>query len=279
VGGIVEEDGRCAACGQLNRQLARFCRSCGSPIEASSRHAPTERRPVSSAESAPANSASRTSAAHAGNRVPAAAESVPATVRGSALRRRRVAVPLVAVAIAGLLALAGWQTGWPSAVFGIKQVSSTARVRIKPAFRSRAPSAPGTPSPSTQAPSTQAPSTQASSSSAASPTASPSSPESSATPSVSGPAATVKAYFAAIDSRDYATAWRLGGSNLGGSYAAYAQGFAGTASDQVSIISVHGHVVTARLTARQADGSIRIYQGTYAVVGGVITQFAVKRIS
>jgi hypothetical protein len=89
----------------------------------------------------------------------------------------------------------------------------------------------------------------------------------------------VRAYFAAIDSRDYATAWRLGGSILGGSYAAYARGFAGTASDKVSILSVSGNVVTARLTARQTDGSIRTFQGTYTVAGGIVTQFAVQRIS
>jgi len=36
--------------------------------------------------------------------------------------------------------------------------------------------------------------------------------------------------------------------------------------------------VTARLVAVQTDGSIKTYQGTYAVDEGVITKSAVSRI-
>jgi hypothetical protein len=59
------------------------------------------------------------------------------------------------------------------------------------------------------------------------------------------------------------------------SYTAFAAGFQGTAHDSVSILSVTGSVVTARLAARQTDGSVRTYQGTYWVTHGVITRFAV----
>ena len=87
--------------------------------------------------------------------------------------------------------------------------------------------------------------------------------------------ATVRAYYSAINSRNYARAWHLGGRFTGSSYSAFAAGFQGTAHDEVSILSVTGSVVTARLAARQTDGSVRNYQGTYWVTHGVITRFAV----
>ena len=45
------------------------------------------------------------------------------------------------------------------------------------------------------------------------------------------------------------------------------------------IVSVTGNIVTARLTARQTDGTIKTFEGTYTVSGGAITQFNVLRIS
>ena len=90
-----------------------------------------------------------------------------------------------------------------------------------------------------------------------------------------GPAATVRAYYRAINNHNYARAWHLGGRFTGSSYSAFAAGFQGTAHDKVSILSVTGNVVTARLAARQTDGSVRTYQGTYWVTHGVITRFDV----
>ena len=90
-----------------------------------------------------------------------------------------------------------------------------------------------------------------------------------------GPAATVRAYYRAINNDNYARAWHLGGRFTGSSYSAFAAGFQGTAHDKVSIVSVTGNVVTARLAARQTDGSVRTYQGTYWVTHGVITRFDV----
>jgi hypothetical protein len=49
-------------------------------------------------------------------------------------------------------------------------------------------------------------------------------------------------------------------------------GFKGTAKDNLTVLSVTGNVVTVRLAATQTDGSVKSYQGTYTVVGGVITQ-------
>jgi hypothetical protein len=93
-----------------------------------------------------------------------------------------------------------------------------------------------------------------------------------------GPAATVRAYFKAINRHDYGRAWHLGGRYTGSSYAAFVSGFAGTEHDAVTIQSVSGHVVTARLAARQTDGSVKTYEGTYRVSHGVITGFQVAQV-
>ena len=62
------------------------------------------------------------------------------------------------------------------------------------------------------------------------------------------------------------------------SYAAFVQGFASTASDTLTILSVNGHTVTVRLAARQTDGAVITYQGTYTVDDGVIVASDVKQI-
>jgi cytoskeletal protein RodZ len=92
------------------------------------------------------------------------------------------------------------------------------------------------------------------------------------------PAATVRAYIAAINGHHYARAWRLGGRNASSSYSSFAAGFSGTAHDTLTIMSVRGDVVTARLTAEQTDGTITAYQGTYTVQHGVITGFDVVQV-
>lgn len=92
------------------------------------------------------------------------------------------------------------------------------------------------------------------------------------------PAGTVRAYFAAITSRDYALAWKLGGQHTGSSYVSFVSGLSTTASDTVAILSVSGDVVTARLTALQADGTAKIFQGTYTVRNGVIVGFSVRQV-
>jgi eukaryotic-like serine/threonine-protein kinase len=92
-------------------------------------------------------------------------------------------------------------------------------------------------------------------------------------------ATTVLAYYAAINQHHYARAWRLGGRNTGETCRAFVSGFAGTANDAVTIQSVSGDVVTAQLVAEQTDGTVKTYQGSYTVEGGVITEFNVKQVS
>jgi hypothetical protein len=87
----------------------------------------------------------------------------------------------------------------------------------------------------------------------------------------------VRAYIAAINDHDYPRAWALGGKNTGQSYNAFVSGFNGTASDQLTVVSVSGDAVTVQLAATQTDGSVDDYQGTYTVVNGVITQSDIQR--
>jgi hypothetical protein len=47
----------------------------------------------------------------------------------------------------------------------------------------------------------------------------------------------------------------------------------------VKVLSVAGDVVTARLTAHQANGTVKIFAGTYTVEDGAITQFDVQQVS
>jgi Domain of unknown function (DUF4352) len=86
------------------------------------------------------------------------------------------------------------------------------------------------------------------------------------------PAAVVDQYFAAINAGEYQRAWDLGGKNLGGSFSAFAAGFADTEHDTLTITQTDGNVVHIRLAAEQFDGSVRHYSGTYTVNGGVITE-------
>jgi hypothetical protein len=93
------------------------------------------------------------------------------------------------------------------------------------------------------------------------------------------PAGTVTAYIAAINRHDYARAWNLGGRNSTSSFAAFKQGFSTTAKDTLTVESVSGNVVIARLSARQTDGSVKTYHGAYTVQNGVITKFDVRQTS
>lgn len=95
---------------------------------------------------------------------------------------------------------------------------------------------------------------------------------------LTGPVATVRAYVAAINGHRYARAWRLGGRNTGGSYPQFVSGFGTTARDALTIVSVAGHVVTARITAHQTDGTVDTYQGAYTVDDGIIVGFDVLQV-
>jgi hypothetical protein len=89
--------------------------------------------------------------------------------------------------------------------------------------------------------------------------------------SSSGPDGVVQQYFAAINQRDFATAWSLGGQNLDSSYSDFTAGFASTAQDTPTILSVAGDTVSINLVAVNTDGTQHTFTGSLTVVGGVIT--------
>ncbi len=93
------------------------------------------------------------------------------------------------------------------------------------------------------------------------------------------PQATVAAYFSAINKHDYAQAWKLRADAGDETFRQFEAGFTGTAHDAVKIVSVHGDVVTARLAALQADGSVKRYAGTYTVSRGLIVATDVHQVS
>jgi serine/threonine protein kinase len=104
-------------------------------------------------------------------------------------------------------------------------------------------------------------------------------PSTSPTVTTADPAAVVQAYFAAINAHDYRKAFRLVNGQQGGTYQQFVHGFAGTKTDAVTILSTVGNVVTARLAATQTNGTVKNYQGTYTVAGGVITSSKVFPVS
>ncbi|MFI7005930.1 excalibur calcium-binding domain-containing protein [Streptomyces sp. NPDC050145] len=87
---------------------------------------------------------------------------------------------------------------------------------------------------------------------------------------MSDAASVVRSYVAAINARDYARAWDLGGRNLSGSYAQFVAGFAGTAHDTVRILGSDRTSASVRLEATQTDGSLKVFEGTYTVRDGTI---------
>jgi hypothetical protein len=99
-----------------------------------------------------------------------------------------------------------------------------------------------------------------------------------ATPQNADPADVVKSYVAAINNRDFRTAWDLGGKNFGQSYNDFVAGFSDTVHDTLTIISSSGNAVRVRLDAEQADGSHRHYAGTYYVDSGEITSANIRRV-
>lgn len=98
-----------------------------------------------------------------------------------------------------------------------------------------------------------------------------------------GPADTVKAYFDAINDRDYQKAWDLGGKNTTSSFASFVSGFKTTEMVSVEILDTSGDlgtgVVTARLTSLETDGSTKVFEGTYTVKNNVIVEFHVRQVS
>lgn len=187
--------------------------------------------------------------------------------RSGSSRRRPVAFALSGVAALALFVVAGWLARWPPAVFASAQSTVPRHV---------AATLPSHPAPTGSPAALASPSPAASAPSALKPLASNSAASS---PSPTGPAATVQQYFAAINAKDYRTAWNLGGQNTGSSYSEFAAGFADTERDVFTVSSVSGDVVAGRLDALQTDGTTKVFGGTYTVAGNMISQFNIQQLS
>jgi hypothetical protein len=259
---------QCPNCGEYNRAVARFCHECGSALAAIYQPPPstadTTTRAASSPSAAglgsqerPRDENGRQSASYP--ETSRSTERARQDERGAKPGSRRVAVPFAVVALAGILALAGWQLRWPTSVFGARQAASSLHVSHRPSGHTGLPqpaTSPPPPSPTSSAPSQGVTSAT---------------PASSVTPAAAGGAvAVLQDYVAAINRKDYGRAWQLDSSNAHSTYAVFVAGFDGTVKDTLKILNVSGNVVTARLTAVHSNGKVQVFQGTYTIRHGII---------
>jgi serine/threonine protein kinase len=84
------------------------------------------------------------------------------------------------------------------------------------------------------------------------------------------PASVVNAYIAAINDRDFARAWQLGGDNLGVPYDQYVNGFSNTASVVVESMRTSGDTVSVQTLATEKTGPVQTYALTYIIKNGII---------
>lgn len=92
-----------------------------------------------------------------------------------------------------------------------------------------------------------------------------------------GPRTVVHQFFQDINDGRFLAAWRLTPETE--PYAKFRAGYAGTQLDTLTIESVNGNVVTAKLAALQTDGTVKNYAGTYTVTNGIISSADVQRVS
>jgi hypothetical protein len=255
----------CSHCGGSKKVTAQFCLSCGTRIKGRSLD------PLTAGGLLPGRSAGPpwlAPAAPGGDQHPAGPGGARQARHFWAPPPRAWALAAVAVAVS-VLALAAWRAWWPALPGSHPAAVATAPHAALPV--------PGRPRPS-RASATGAP---AGSSAARARALGPDRPAGHhpAGHRAHGPAAIVQGYFAAITRRDYPRAWALGGRSVNTSYHSFAQGLRHTARDTVTIVSVTGPDVRARLKAQETDGTVQMFQGTYVVHGGVITRFRVRRVS
>jgi len=94
-----------------------------------------------------------------------------------------------------------------------------------------------------------------------------------ASPQLTNASSVVLQFYQDLTNRDYQAAWNLGGCNLNGGvgYSAWVAGYATTASIAVTSYGTWSDgTVWTHLSAVQTDGTVKTYDGTYTVAGGVI---------
>lgn len=100
----------------------------------------------------------------------------------------------------------------------------------------------------------------------------------STTAAKSKPAAVVEAYAAAISRHDYATAWSLGGKNLGAPYTTFVGGYGNTHSVTMTVMTVIGTTVYVQIMTKNNDGSQAMFQGKYVVQNGTIQAASIRQM-
>jgi hypothetical protein len=91
-------------------------------------------------------------------------------------------------------------------------------------------------------------------------------------------ATVVEEYYAAINRHDYRTAWNLGGSHFVPDYNTFANDFAGTAYDSLTVTGTQGDTVAIHLDAAQSDGSVKSFEGTYTARNGLIVGADIRQV-
>jgi hypothetical protein len=85
------------------------------------------------------------------------------------------------------------------------------------------------------------------------------------------PQAVVRAYFAAINARDWRKVWRIGGDHMGQSYGSMVAGYTDTIRDVVSFTRVSGDHVIVSIRAHELGGAVQVFKVEYTVRNGLIT--------
>jgi serine/threonine protein kinase len=91
-------------------------------------------------------------------------------------------------------------------------------------------------------------------------------------PSDSSPVSVAYRYYDAINAQDWRQVWRLGGRNLGDSYASMVQGYAHTANDIPFFTSIDGGDLHLLLLAYETNGTAQLYSGNLTVEEGEIVR-------
>jgi hypothetical protein len=98
-------------------------------------------------------------------------------------------------------------------------------------------------------------------------------------PHLTNASAVVQQYYQDITDHDYPAAWALGGANISGlTYGQWVAGYATTANINLGTVSdfVQSQV-RAVLYATQTDGTVKVYEGTYTVSGGVLVGASIRQ--
>jgi len=90
-----------------------------------------------------------------------------------------------------------------------------------------------------------------------------------------GPASVARAYYAAVNRRNWPKAWQLAGNSdrgYGPAYHRWVDGYNCTVWDQITRITSRGDRLLVLVRARETGGVVQDYRFSYVVSDGVLTQ-------